>query len=138
MHGRALIGPNFRHADPGVLSEAGGDHDSRRDLGETSKNPFKGTSDERDAVIKKVNEEFKKLNELRDKAAEKKDAKDCGHGMAPRQSTGGAYVCFGGSNMAVGVIGTGETIGHVADVRIHPRASMCRLRLRNESFQKAS
>src|ERR1051326_8044358 len=86
----------------------------RHDLGEFGK-PFKGTSDERDAAIKSVNGAIKKLNELKEQAEK---IKDCGHGMAPRQPTGGAYVCFSGPNMEVAIIGTGETIGHVADVRV--------------------
>jgi hypothetical protein len=38
--------------------------------------------------------------------------------VIPRQPTGGEYVCFSGNEMTVALIGTGETIGHVADVRI--------------------
>ena len=91
---------------------------------------FTGDNEVREAEGKKVNDALKKINDLREKAAN--DVKDCPHGMAPQQPQKTPTENVGlpaGRGKTVAMLvsrgfvkidneGTGETIGHVADLVI--------------------
>jgi hypothetical protein len=87
--------------------------------------PEGGGQPDEDA-IPKINDAFKELNDLKAKEA---DVKPCGQGMVPRTPTG-HYVSLPGrpddgfcsliteKKITADPVGTGETIGHVADLKI--------------------
>lgn len=77
-------------------------------------------------AIPRINDAFKELNDLKAKEA---DVKPCGHGMVPKTSTGHYVSLPGGAEdsfcslitekkISVNPVGTGETIGHVAKLKI--------------------
>lgn len=88
---------------------------------------FTGKEEDREPAAKKVNDALKKINDLKEAA---KDVKNCPTGMAQPQKTPTENVGLpGGTGDTLAMLvsrgsikidneGTGETIGHIADLKI--------------------